>query len=671
MERLNNRLTKNVIMIVLISGLTVAMLFTSGIVGKHGRMQGPPKFSGQQGGGRMQGPPNRNGGPQGRQNGGNGGPQGQPTDQQNEDTDTDPIATVSQQDQQSESDNDTQIRQADQQNAQGQPPQQGGQQDGQQNGGNGGPQGRMPQDGQLNQQGPQGQFGSRKDRPVRGGVSTGMKVLTGAEAFAIAILAAYLIMSGFNKRSFKETLPDRKKAAVFAAAAIIAGSGLTAAMVLIPGSLGKTPGGAPQLEQSQSGGSSGSDQNSQPGQGAPDGQQQSSQQVEASGAETVDGKTKTLSDSYSSSTENESVILVTNGGKLTSDGALIDKKSGDGSDTDSCDFHGVNAGLLVNEGSSATVKNTTIKTAADKSNGVFCTGSGSSIKISNSTVTTTGKSSGRGLDATNGGTITADVMTITTQGGSCAALATDRGGGTVTVSGSDLETNGAGSPLIYSTGDISISKTSGAANGSQIAVVEGKNSAKITNSDVKASAAGNRGDTDVCGVMIYQSMSGDADEGTGSFTAENSSLSIIKTSSYYKTAPMFFVTNTDAEIDLTSTKLSFGSGVLLSVKGTSEWGTSGENGGTVKLTAKDQNLEGDIEADNISEVDISLEDGSTYKGTINGDKTAKSVTLSISKDSKVTLTGDTYVTALENEDEDNSNINFNGYKLYVNGKEVK
>lgn len=394
------------------------------------------------------------------------------------------------------------------------------------------------------------------------------------------------------------------------------------------------------------------------------------QQVEAKGAETVDGEEKTLNGSYESTSEDENVILVTNGGKLTSDGATVNKKSGDGSNTDSCDFHGVNAGILVNEDSSAAIKNATITTSADRSNGVFCTGSSSKIEISDSTITTTGKSSCRGLDATNGGTIIADNMKITTQGGSCAALATDRGEGTVTVTNSRLETNGAGSPIIYSTGNISIDKTTGTSNGSQITVVEGKNSATITDSKITASGAGNRNNVDDCGIMLYQSMSGDADEGTASFTAKNSTLSIDKDSDQYKTAPMFFITNTNAEIDLTSTRLSFGSGVLLSIKGTSEWGEEGSNGGTVKLTANDQTLEGDIQADNISEAEISLENSSTYEGAINSDKTAKSISLKISKDSKVKLTGDTYVTSLEDEDSDYSNIDFNGYKLYVNGKAI-
>ena len=46
---------------------------------------------------------------------------------------------------------------------------------------------------------------------------------------------------------------------------------------------------------------------------------------------------------------------------------------------------------------------------------------------------------------------------------------------------------------------------------------------------------------------------------------------------------------------------------------------------------------------------------------------AKSITLKLDKNSKIKLTGDSYVTSFENEG-DTSNIDLNGYKLYVNGK---
>lgn len=251
-------------------------------------------------------------------------------------------------------------------------------------------------------------------------------------------------------------------------------------------------------------------------------------------------------------------------------------------------------------------------------------------------------------------------------GGSCATLATDRGEGTVIAKNSKLETNGSGSPVIYSTGNISIENTQGTANGSQMVVIEGKNSATVTNSTLVAIGKGNRGNTDNAGIMIYQSMSGDAGEGTGTFTAKNTNLSIQEDSDYYKTAPMFFVTNTDAVINLNSCKLSYGSNILISSKGTSEWGKTGSNGGNVTLNAENQELEGNIEIDNISTLNMNLTN-SEYKGTINSEKTAKEINLKLDNNSKITLTGDSYVTSLEDTDSTYSNINFNGYKLYVNG----
>ena len=56
-----------------------------------------------------------------------------------------------------------------------------------------------------------------------------------------------------------------------------------------------------------------------------------------------------------------------------------------------------------------------------------------------------------------------------------------------------------------------------------------------------------------------------------------------------------------------------------------------------------------------------------YTGTINSENTAKSITLKLDSSSKITLTGDSYITALETSNTSYSNINFNGYKLYVNG----
>lgn len=484
-----------------------------------------------------------------------------------------------------------------------------------------------------------------------GGIQIIHYVMFGLEGLVISILIIYLAMSRFNKYTLRETLNETNTTIIFVLLTLILTTILTVSQVYITNKVFTT--------------TNSSNQNSQ--QMIPEGNTSSaSTSVTKSGETEVDGTDETLTANYTTSESDKSVILVENGGNLTLDGAEVSKTGGDSSNTENSEFYGVNAGILVTENSTATIKSATIDTNAKGSNAVFSTGTDSKIYISDSTITTTGSSSSRGLDATYGGYIEADNVKITTQGGSCATLATDRGEGTVIAKNSKLETNGSGSPVIYSTGDISITNTEGTANGSQMVVIEGKNTATVTSSTLTASAQGNRGDTDQAGIMIYQSMSGDAGEGTGTFTVKNSSLSIQNDSKYYKTAPMFFITNTDAVINLDNCKLSYGSNTLISCKGTSEWGKSGSNGGNVTLNAENQVLDGNIEIDNISTLTMNLS-SSSYSGTINADNTAKNIALKLDTNSTITLTGDSYVASLDDSDSSYDNINFNGYKLYVNG----
>lgn len=486
------------------------------------------------------------------------------------------------------------------------------------------------------------------------GIRTIHYIMFGVEGFVGAVLIAYLIMSKFNKLTFTETIGQSGELIIFVIVTIVITAILTATQIFITQKAFISENATPNNSQMMTPGEMNS----------------SSESVAQAGATEVDGETTTLSSDYKTSNADESTILVENGGNATIDGATVTKSGGDSSNTENSEFYGVNSGILVTKNSTATIKNATISTNAKGSNAVFSTGEDSKICISDSTITTTGSSSSRGLDATYGGYIEADNVNITTQGGSCATLATDRGEGTVIAKNSKLETNGTGSPVIYSTGDISIENTEGTANGSQMVVIEGKNSATVTNSTLTASATGNRGDTDQAGIMIYQSMSGDAGEGTGTFSATNSNLSIQNNSKYYKTAPMFFVTNTDAVVNLTNTNLSFGSNILVSCKGTSEWGQSGSNGGNLTLNATNQTLTGDIEIDNISSLTMNLTSLSSYEGTINADNSAKSISLKLDSSSKITLIGDSYVSSLEDADSSYSNINFNGYKLYVNGSAI-
>ncbi len=347
-----------------------------------------------------------------------------------------------------------------------------------------------------------------------------------------------------------------------------------------------------------------------------------------------------------------------------------------GSNTEDSEFYGTNAAILTLYDSMIEISNCVIQTDATGANAIFATNndsshSGAIINVKDVEIQTYQDKS-RGLDATYGATIIADNVNINTRGGSCAALATDRGEGTVNVSNSKLNTgvdngSGAGSPCIYSTGAISATKCTGTAYGSQIACIEGKNSVNLDECDLTCYAKGNRQSNgeyvDSGAIFIYQSMSGDADEGTAVFNCDQSTLSIAEDSEYYKTAPMFHITNTKAIINISDTRLEFGSDILLNASGQDQWGQTGSNGGVVQFTASNEDLSGNIIVDSISSLNLDLNE-SKYAGAINPSDSYGDTTVSIGENSQWTLTGDSHISDLDNQ----GTINYGEHTLYVNGK---
>ena len=296
----------------------------------------------------------------------------------------------------------------------------------------------------------------------------------------------------------------------------------------------------------------------------------------------------------------------------------------------------------VSGNTQATIKNVKITTHSDKS---------------------------RGLDATYKGKINAENVIINTNGQSCAALATDRGEGEVHVKNSEIntgvsKTSGRGSPLIYSTGNITVDNTKGTSYVSQIACIEGKNSIGVTNSDLAGYSEGNRKDgdnyVDLGGIFIYQSMSGDADVGTSLFTAKDSKLTIPQESLVYKEAPMFHVTNTACVIDLKNTEFSFGSGTFLEVSSQNQWGTTGSNGGNAELNTDNEKIDGNVIVDNISSLNWTMKN-TEFKGAVNS---TGNTTINVADGSTWTLTGDSSISSLAVS----GKIDYGNYKLTVNGK---
>jgi hypothetical protein len=349
--------------------------------------------------------------------------------------------------------------------------------------------------------------------------------------------------------------------------------------------------------------------------------------VKLSGALTVDGTTQTVADkTLTSDATDVSAVYVLNGGSLVLSNVTV-KTSGSTSSQENSSFSGQNAGVLVTKNSRVAIYGGSISTTGGGANGLFAYGAGAFASMSGGSIIATGEG-GHGVMATGGGSLAitnVDMVTERIHGG---VVATDRGGGTIWVSGGKITSHGQDSPGIYSTGDIRAENATFIATGSEGAVIEGRNAITLKNCEVSGALK--------CGVMIYQSFSGDAEGQEGSFSMEGGSLSAAQ-------GPLFFVNNTRGIVHLQNVKLSAPSGVLVNAAA-SRWGRTGSNGGHVELKGDTQTLAGDINVDKVSSASVALKNHSVLSGAVHN------AALVLDGSSKWRVTADSALTSLTDAD---------------------
>ncbi len=396
--------------------------------------------------------------------------------------------------------------------------------------------------------------------------------------------------------------------------------------------------------------------------GAPGGGQTGGEVTNGTAATTLADAAAIDGETYASSGDDENALRV-DGAAVSLSNITVEKTGGSSSSTENGDFYGTNAGLLAENGATVTITGASVTTNAVNGNGVFSYGTGTTVNISDSTIRTTQNNSG-GIQTTGGGAMNAVNLDVETQGASSAAIRSDRGGGAVSVDGGTYVTNGTGSPAIYSTAAIQVRNAALTANASEAVVVEGKNSVELTDCTLTGSMAKSAdGSENVHNVMLYQSMSGDAEVGHSSFTATGGSIAA-------KRGDMFYMTNTTCTISLTNVALTLANENLLTVAGNASargWGEQGKNGGTCTFTASSQQLAGAITADAISSLKLVLSDGSTFSGTINASGAAGEVAVTLCDGCRWVLTGDSYISSFAGNVSD---IVTNGFTVYAGGEAI-
>lgn len=353
------------------------------------------------------------------------------------------------------------------------------------------------------------------------------------------------------------------------------------------------------------------------------------------------------------------------GAKVSLDNVTVNRTSDDSTGGDNSSFYGVGAALLTTDGTTY-IKNSQITTDSAGGAGIFSYGDGKTY-VADTKIKTSKDTSG-GIHVAGGGTLYAWNLDVETDGESAAAIRSDRGGGTMVVDGGTYTSNGVGSPAVYCTADIAVNNAKLTANGSEAICMEGLNTIHLFDCDITGNMSDLKTNDTTWDIIVYQSMSGDSEVG-------NSTMQIVGGSLTSKNGGLIYTTNTECDILMSDVDITYADDSEFFIQCTGNtnergWGNAGANGSQCKFTAENQEMQGKVIWDSISELDFYMKDGSTLTGsfvddeTYAGDGGAGYCNVYVSKDSKWVVTGDSTVTSLYSEgtivDEDGKTVTIVG-----------
>ncbi len=371
-----------------------------------------------------------------------------------------------------------------------------------------------------------------------------------------------------------------------------------------------------------------------------------------SGAYTITADTGESQKTYYSESPDENALRVENGAIASIDGAAVEKRTGDASSLDDATAYGLNAAILVHQNAQLLLNNSETSAVPLGAGGAFVYGG--VLRLQGGGIRTAGAFA-FGLAAVAGGSVSAQDCNVMTNGADSPAVyaAAD---GDINMEGGTVVTGGERSPALIAAGSLEATGATIRANNAGAVEVNG-GTVELTDCAVTGSAQ-TGADAAYC-VALYRNAFA---SGEGSaFTMTGGALTATK-------ANLFFATNTDADIVLEGVALSMSEGsVLLRAVGNDGSlgrGIVGQNGANCTLTAKDQTLYGDIFADELSSVAITLKGSSTYTGAVNPANTARAASVTLEDDSTWTLTGDVYLSAFSGRI---GSIVTNGYTVFVEG----
>lgn len=379
------------------------------------------------------------------------------------------------------------------------------------------------------------------------------------------------------------------------------------------------------------------------------------------------------SPSVSSSAADYNAIL-NNGGTIWLKDVTASRTGSSSTGGDNASFYGIGATLLTVDGTTY-IDGATINSTDKGGAGIFSYNSGITY-VRNATINTTANTAG-GIHAAGGGTLYAYNVNATSAGQSSAALRSDRGGGTMVVEGGSYTSNGTRSPSVYCTADITVADSILTATKSEAVCIEGLNSLALFDCQLSGDAPSETENSGLTwGIILYQSMSGDSSVGNSSFYMDGGTLDCTANGTY---STLFFNTNTESTITLNNVDIDTSADYdyFLLVSGFSRWGSTGSNGADCLFTAIDQDINGNIGWDSISDVDLYLTDGSVMTGAVVNDNTFGQTSsgsgycnVYVDADSDWICTGDSTVSNLYNAGGSIVDASGNTVTIKANGSTV-
>lgn len=344
----------------------------------------------------------------------------------------------------------------------------------------------------------------------------------------------------------------------------------------------------------------------------------------------INKPTEEKNKSLQSTEANETVLKITDEATYTADHLDLTKISGETDNEDNLK-NGVNNVLLATNASQATITNSTITSKNISSSAIYATELNTILNLDN-------------------------IQLKTHNDKSKALIAMNKS--EINIKNSNIETIGKESELFYSSGTI---------NAENITANTSSSIAKILNTNnllIKKSTINSNLNTKQDGLFNIISEETTSTYETASLTIEESDITLDEKSFEYKETPLFFVNNTDSQINLTKNNIKYSNNILLKV-------ISSENSGlkNTVFTSSDNTLRGNILVDKYSKARINF-NNTIYTGSINHTNESNNVTVTIDKTSYWNLTGHSYIDTITFQNQNNIRryINSNGYNIYCNAE---